>query len=187
MNDVATPQVIGRNVRKERHERKLSLDGLAAASGVSKATLSQIESGKVNPTVATLWKIAQSIHVDLHSLIVGEGEKIRVFSVSRCQDLPLLSGADGVEIRVLSPMSFAEDTELYLLNMAPNAILESQAHAPGCMEILAVSAGKFKVSAGKSSTVLGVGDVLTYQCDVPHRIENLSDGESQLYMTVKFA
>ena len=56
MNDVATPQVIGRNVRKERHDRKMSLDELAAASGVSKATLSQIESGKVNPTVATLWK-----------------------------------------------------------------------------------------------------------------------------------
>lgn len=187
MNDVATPQVIGRNVRKERHERKLSLDELASASGVSKATLSQIESGKVNPTVATLWKIAQSIHVDLHALIMGEGERIRVFSVTRSQDLPLLSGADGVEIRVLSPISFAEDTELYLLNMAPGAVLESQAHAPGCIEVLAVSTGRFRVSAGKSASELAVGDVLTYQCDVPHRIENISTGKSQLYMTVKFA
>ena len=187
MNDVATPQVIGRNVRKERHERKLSLDGLAAASGVSKATLSQIESGKVNPTVATLWKIAQSIHVDLHALIMGEGERIRVFSVTRGQDLPLLSGTAGVEIRVLSPISFAEDTELYLVNFAPGAVLESQAHSPGCMEVLAVSGGGFRVSAGKNSTELRSGDVLTYQCDVPHRIENISDGRSQLYMTVKFA
>ncbi len=187
MNDVATPLVIGRNVRKERHERKLSLDELAAASGVSKATLSQIESGKVNPTVATLWKIAQSIDVDLHALIMGESEKIRIFSVSRHNDLPLLSGAEGVEIRVLSPISFAGDTELYMLNMAPDAALESEAHAPGCMEILSVNAGQFKVTAGKNSTVLEAGDVLAYQCDVPHRIENLSEGKSQLYMTVKFA
>lgn len=187
MNDVATPLVIGRNVRKERHERKLSLDELSLASGVSKATLSQIEAGKVNPTVATLWKIAQSIHVDLHALVMGESEKIREFSVSRGNDLPLLASAPGVEIRVLSPISFAEDTELYLLNMTPGAVLESEAHAPGCMEILAVAAGSFKVTAGKRSTILEAGDVLTYQCDVPHRIENAADGMSQLYMTVKFA
>lgn len=187
MNDVATPSVIGRNVRKERHERKLSLDELSLASGVSKATLSQIEAGKVNPTVATLWKIAQSIHVDLHALVMGESEKIREFSVSRGNDLPLLASAPGVEIRVLSPISFAEDTELYLLNMTPGAVLESEAHAPGCMEILAVASGSFKVTAGKRSTVLEAGDVLTYQCDVPHRIENAADDSSQLYMTVKFA
>ena len=187
MSDVATPSVIGRNVRKERHERKLSLDELSLASGVSKATLSQIEAGKVNPTVATLWKIAQSIHVDLHALVMGESEKIREFNVSRSNDLPLLSSAAGVEIRVLSPISFAEDTELYLLNMSPGAVLESEAHAPGCMEILAVATGSFRVTAGKRSTVLEKGDVLTYQCDVPHRIENAAEASSQLYMTVKFA
>ena len=187
MNDVATPQVIGRNVRKERHDRKMSLDELAAASGVSKATLSQIESGKVNPTVATLWKIARAMHVDLHSLIMGEGERIRIFSVSRRDDLPVLSGSDGVAIRVLSPISFAEDTELYWLDFAPHAVLESQAHAPGSVEVITVASGKLRVSAGKSSTVLNDGDVLTYQCDVPHKIENVSDGASQLYMTVKFA
>ena len=71
--------------------------------------------------------------------------------------------------------------------MTPGAVLESEAHAPGCMEILAVAAGSFKVTAGKRSTVLEAGDVLTYQCDVPHKIENAADGASQLYMTVKFA
>ena len=92
-----------------------------------------------------------------------------------------------VEIRVLSPISFAEDTELYLLNMSPGAVLESEAHSPGCMEILAVASGSFRVTAGKRSTVLEKGDVLTYQCDVPHRIENVAEDTSQLYMTVKFA
>ena len=92
-----------------------------------------------------------------------------------------------VEIRVLSPISFAEDTELYLLNMSPGAVLESEAHSPGCMEILAVASGSFRVTAGKRSTVLEKGDVLTYQCDVPHRIENVAESPSQLYMTVKFA
>ena len=48
-DDIATPKVIGSNVRKKRHERHWSLDELAEASGVSKATLSQIESGRDSP------------------------------------------------------------------------------------------------------------------------------------------
>ena len=86
-DDIATPKVIGSNVRKKRHERHWSLDELADASGVSKATLSQIESGRVNPTVATLWKIAQSLETELSLLIKGEGETFRTFSVTREGDL----------------------------------------------------------------------------------------------------
>ena len=82
-DDIATPKVIGSNVRKKRHERHWSLDELAEASGVSKATLSQIESGRVNPTVATLWKIAQSLETELSMLIKSEGETFRTFSVTR--------------------------------------------------------------------------------------------------------
>jgi len=41
-----------------RKQRGWSLDKTAAATGVSKAMLGQIERGESSPTVATLWKIA---------------------------------------------------------------------------------------------------------------------------------
>ena len=50
---------------------------------------------------------------------------------------------------------------------------------------ITINGKKLSVPAG--STILEAGDVLTYQCDVPHKIENAADGASQLYMTVKFA
>ena len=46
---------IGANLHKERRRRQLCLAELAASSGISKAMLSQIESDKVNPTIATMW------------------------------------------------------------------------------------------------------------------------------------
>ena len=68
---------VGVNVHKERRRQQLSLDALAAGSGVSKAMLSQIESGKVNPTVATMWKIAHALGVDFELLLKGGGARSR--------------------------------------------------------------------------------------------------------------
>ena len=65
-NDIPNPPAIGVNVKRQRLDQKMSLDKLAEASGVSKAMLSQVESAKVNPTIATMWKIAHALKVDFN-------------------------------------------------------------------------------------------------------------------------
>ena len=184
--EIATPKVIGGNVRKKRHERHWSLDELADSSGVSKATLSQIESGRVNPTVATLWKIAQSLETELSQLIRNEGEIFRTFSVTRSGDLPRLTGTTGVEIKVLSPITMAGKLELYFLTLEPGAVLASEAHEPGSCELITVISGEVEVEAGRNSVRLESGDVLNYQCDTSHRISNPGRSAAVLHMVVNF-
>ena len=77
------PPQIGRNIQKIRKKHGMTLDILSEKSGVSKAMLSQIESEKVNPTIATVWKIAQGLDVDISSLLTGQDELLRKFQVSR--------------------------------------------------------------------------------------------------------
>ena len=185
-DDIATPKVIGSNVRKKRHERHWSLDELAESSGVSKATLSQIESGRVNPTVATLWKIAQSLETELSMLIKSEGEIFRTFAVTREGDLPRLTGTSGVKIKVLSPISLAGELEFYFLTLAPGAVLASEAHEPNSHELLTVISGTLDVEAGRNAIRLNSGDVLNYQCDISHRISNPGPEPASLHMVVKF-
>ncbi|MCF6174166.1 MAG: XRE family transcriptional regulator [Victivallaceae bacterium] len=187
MSKIPKPPSIGKNVKHERSVQKLSLDELSTASGVSKAMLSQIESGKVNPTVATMWKIAHGLSVEFNVLMKGEGKKIRRFDINRKADITTLDAdAAGVHISVLSPVSMAEDLELYLLTFKPGATLNSQPHYPGTEEFLTVLAGKVKVSAGENETILNAGDVLVYQCDIEHHIENLAATESRIYLVVRF-
>ena len=50
--------LVAKNVRQARETKKLTLDGAAAATGVSRSMLAQIEKGEVNPTISVLWKIA---------------------------------------------------------------------------------------------------------------------------------
>src|SRR6218665_3548302 len=64
----------GRNLRRLRTRRGYSLDRLARVSGVSRAMLGQIETGKSNPTLNILAKIATALEVSCGSLII-EGEE----------------------------------------------------------------------------------------------------------------
>lgn len=188
MKNIPEPPSIGKNVKKERQHQQLTLDALSATSGVSKAMLSQIESDKVNPTIATMWKIAHALKVDFNVLLKGEGEKARKFSVNRNEDITTLDAcAKGVYIKVLSPISMSEDLELYTLTFQPGAKLSSIPHYPETEEYLTVLHGRVRATAGKKSAILNEGDVLVYQCDTEHAIENISDKESMIYMVVRFA
>lgn len=73
-----TPPMIGKNIQRIRSARKLTLNVLSERSGVSKAMLSQIESDKVNPTVATVWKIARGLNVELNDLLEADDEPKRI-------------------------------------------------------------------------------------------------------------
>ncbi|HLU53085.1 MAG TPA: helix-turn-helix transcriptional regulator, partial [Acidimicrobiia bacterium] len=46
--------IVGARVRDLRKARGMSLGALAKATGVGKGTLSELESGRRNPTLATL-------------------------------------------------------------------------------------------------------------------------------------
>lgn len=188
MLNIPNPPAIGQNVKKQRTELKMSMDKLAKKSGVSKAMLSQIESDKVNPTIATMWKIAHALEVDFNLLLKGHGQKIRKFQVNRHEDITTLdANEDGVLINVLSPISMAEDLELYTLKFAPNSILNSSPHCPGTEEFLTVLSGEVKVTVEQQSTTLREGDLINYESDAPHSIENLLDSEAQIYLVVRFA
>lgn len=179
---------IGVNLKRERLRRQWSLTRLAAESGISKAMLSQIEANKVNPTVATVWKISCALKVGMEQLISGGGERRKKFEVRRNSELLKLDAAgDGTVFEVLTPPALADNLELYIVRMAPAAFHVSAAHTAGCEEIVTVLKGAVTVGAGEESAELAVGDVITYQSDQPHTLRNSADVETELLMMVRFA
>jgi len=187
MTIMPQPPRIGSNVKRERKRQRLSLDELSQKSGVSKAMLSQIEAEKVNPTVATAWKIAYALNLDFNAMLKGREENIRKFEVNRKDDITSLdTDEEGVHINVLSPISLAEDLELYILTFKNGAILRSNPHYAGTEEYLTVLDGQVKVSAGKNVASLNAGDVIIYQCDIDHVIENVGPGEAKVHLVVRF-
>jgi transcriptional regulator with XRE-family HTH domain len=181
------PPLIGRNILRIRKQQGFTLDVLAEKSGVSKAMLSQIETEKVNPTVATVWKISQGLNVEINTLLEGGDEPKRTFNVTRRHDITSLETDEkGLNIKVLSPVSMVEDLEMYLLTFEKGGSLVSSAHFPKTEEFATVISGKVRISAGENATELDAGDFANYHCDINHSIENTADGPSIVHLVVRF-
>ena len=64
--------LVGRNTRRIRLERGLTQEDLAIASGFGQNYISDLERGRRNPTVVTLWELSQALNVTPLDLIQPE-------------------------------------------------------------------------------------------------------------------
>jgi transcriptional regulator with XRE-family HTH domain len=71
--------MVGRNVRRLRTAAGISQAELASRMGVDRAYVSGLELGERNPTVITLWHVAEALGVKLKSFFEEErlGRRIR--------------------------------------------------------------------------------------------------------------
>jgi XRE family transcriptional regulator, regulator of sulfur utilization len=171
-------RTVADNLRRLRKERGLSLDQLAAASGVSRAALSQIEGSKTNPTLAVLWKIAVGLQVPFQALLgVEDVGKARVLRAS--DTIPLRSADGRLESRLLSPAGAMPGIEVYELRFSARGMLRSEPHGPGTAETVVVLTGTLRVCVGDEIHDLAPGDTIFFRADVPHAYENRGTREAR--------
>ena len=120
-------RLVGERLRAARRERALSLGALAAAAGIGKGSLSEIENGVRNPTLSTLYALAGTLGVPLATLLADRtGARI---------------SSPGIEARLLDvSRDDGATVEVYRLRLEPGACHQSVAHGPGVTEHLLVTA-----------------------------------------------
>jgi transcriptional regulator with XRE-family HTH domain len=178
--------VVGRNLRRLRTRRGHSLERLAKLSGVSRAMLGQIETGKSAPTISLLWKVATALGVPFATLTTGEETPGTI--VLRRDRSKVLGSSDGrFTSRALFPFDVERKVEFYELKLAPHHTEEAEAHAPGTFENLVVAEGKVEIVVGREAPhVLTEGDAIVFEADVPHVYRNLGAGEATLYLVMTY-
>lgn len=65
-------EIIGKNIRDLRKRQNLSQIDLAVAVGIDRAYLSEIENGKTNITINTLYAIADALNTPMTKLLPEE-------------------------------------------------------------------------------------------------------------------
>lgn len=157
MRDVAdgAAAAVGRRIRTLRSARGLSLTALAAAAGIGKGSLSELETGRRNPTLETLYAVAGPLGVPMAEL-VGDDDWTQLDH----------DGISTTRLRVLR--EDARVTEVYLIRLAAGAVRRSPAHAPGVTERLVVLSGSGSVTHGEETVALATGDAVLFPADRPH-------------------
>ncbi|AZQ55118.1 helix-turn-helix domain-containing protein [Burkholderia cenocepacia] len=180
----ATPPRVGEQIQRLRNERKLTLDDLSRAAGVSKSMLSEIERDKANPTIAVAWRLTNALGITLDELF-SQPKAPETIRVDGPHDIPTLAGHDGrYQLRVWGPIDLAGKFEWYELTLPSGGALVSNAHEPGTREHLTVLQGAMEIEAAAASRRLKAGDTARYPADEPHAIRNPGKAEARALLIV---
>ena len=181
------PIIVGKNLRRLRIRQGYSLERLAKHSGVSRAMLGQIETGKSAPTIGLLWKVATALGVPFASLTAADDARDTVL-LRRAKAKLLSSNQGRFTSRALFPFDGERHVEFYELRLSPLHHEEAEAHAPGTRENIVVAKGVVEIAAGGQRPVtLSEGDAILFHADVRHSYRNLGTEDAILFLVMTYA
>jgi len=141
---------LGQRIKALRAERRLQQRQLAEKAGLTPSMLSQIESGRLTPSLHTLGKLAAAFGVSIGSLF--EAAPNGRLHLSRKTDYPVVS--------TLGPRAKGVRTDKVILD-------------PGQMKLFYVIEGKVALQYNGESHPLEAGDSAYLDGGIPHGWENV--------------
>lgn len=161
------PAAVGARIRDARTQRGWTLDQLADVSGVSRRMIVNVEAGTTNASLATLLRLATSLHVSLAELIADPGTGPVAVTTTRDR-VPLWTGTKGGTAHLVSSADTPDMLELWEWRMHPGEGYSSDAHRLGTHELLHVHSGELALTVGNESRTLRTGDAASFSAAVDH-------------------
>lgn len=160
---------LGRTLRRLRTQRGLSLERLSELCGVSRAMLSQVESGRSMPTITVLGRVAGGLKVPVGHLL--DGGKDASVVVTRQPSTTWQDVAPGARLRELSPDPRLARVRWYELVLQPGTSVPLPAVAAGDAVNLVVDQGRVELAQGvEVPVVLETSDASALVADGPVRV-----------------
>ena len=172
---------LGTRIKGLRAERELQQRQLAEKAELTPSMVSQIESGRLTPSLNTLGRIAAALGVPIASLF--DGQPAGSIVVSRKTDYPVVS-FDGSSERwaVLGAGLFQGKIRAVVSTLGPRergVTTEKVIIKPGQMKLFYVLGGKVALLYNGDRHVLEAGDSALLDGGTPHGWENLGSRPAQ--------
>ncbi len=166
-----TEKRLGERIRRLRLKKSMGLVELGRHTGLSASFLSQLETGRVVPTLRNLARIAMVFSKDLSYFF--ESEPVAIFRVHRKKDRVRMPQT-GVEpptytFESLGYMVPDRHMDPYFAEFLPlPAQVEPKAHMHAGYEFLYVLAGELILRHGDQEATLSPGDAVYFDSGTPH-------------------
>lgn len=163
-------QEIGLRLKQIRTRSAMSQRQLARVSGVANATISQIEAGRLNPTVSMLKKVLDGFPISMSEFFADDHEATdRIFY--RADELTEI--ADG-GISFLQVGANLRNKAIQLIKERYEAGADTGKHpitheGEECGIILS---GRLEVTVADQTAVLRAGDAYYFTSNQPHQFRN---------------
>jgi DNA-binding XRE family transcriptional regulator/mannose-6-phosphate isomerase-like protein (cupin superfamily) len=190
------PPVVAARLRAHREDRGMSARSLAKEVRCSPSLISQIENGKANPSVATLYAIVSALGISLDELFADPepnngdrpqtaAQRVERGMVMRGDRRPNISLASGVHWERLTPTADPDVDFLYVTydvggaSCPPDALMRHNGREYGL-----VLAGRLGATVGFDNFELEPGDSIVLPSTTPHRFWTIGDEPTTVVWTV---
>lgn len=175
---------IAEEIRRLRREQSLSLQDLAARSGVSRSMISKVERAEAVPSTAVLSRLAEALGVTFSRLVAATSEREMIVIPASRQPV-LRDEASGFLRRCISPVLPGRGIDWVLNTLPPGAATgEFAAHRPGVSEYIFVLKGRLRAVIGNQTAVLEMGDSLYFEADAAHSFTNTGTEPCEYFLVI---
>lgn len=165
---------VGLRIRDLRRSRRLTLEALSQASGLSKSFLSDIERGRCDVTLTSLQRIAQALGVQLADFFPVEEPDGTAPKIVRAQQRREFRIAETERTVYASLTGMLPDKQLEALHVTllPDGRQRATPYSHAGEEFGFILEGVLTLIYGDQEFELGPGDSIHFRSTVPHAWEN---------------
>jgi transcriptional regulator with XRE-family HTH domain len=172
---------IGRAVKDFRHKKQITIQDLAAKTGIPKSVLAEIENGDVVPPVATLLKLAKAFNVGMASFFEEEATGMKI-SVTRSGERNRIERRPHHHEGEVDYIYESLETHKADKHMEPR-LVEFQPLDTGNMvftnhegeEFVFVLEGRLEFRTDDRVEILEPGDTIYFESEINHSFRSLDE------------
>lgn len=162
---------LGERIREHRRALGLSLVQMTKKTGITAGALSQIERGKLNPSLRTLRSVARALDISLFQLFYDDAAEGSTYLLRRNERRRLHFADSTVTYESMSPLNNVS-MEVMLVRMDGGNTATKTLNSHAGEEFVLVLRGQVRVDIGDKTYRLGAQDSIYFRSDRPHRYMN---------------
>ncbi len=182
---------IGHKIRKYRELEEVSLDDLAARSGLDRDYIQAIESDEAHPSLGPLLKIARALGTRLGTFLDDTliQDPLIVRLEERQEEASLLKGREkSSALRFFSLGRGKSDRRMepFYIQIFPQSSGDKNFSSHEGEEFIVVLSGEVEIIYGQEKHVLKPGDSIYYNSIVPHIVSSRGKNPAEIYAVLYF-
>ncbi|WP_407656630.1 helix-turn-helix domain-containing protein [Humidesulfovibrio mexicanus] len=169
---------IAPRLRGLRDALDMSVEDLAAKTGVTPEQAALYEAGETEIPVGFLMKVAQACHVDLTVLISGVEPHLKGYSLVRHGEGLSVERRKDYDYKSLAYRFSGRKMEPFLITVPPKKPEDMNLVVHSGQEFIHVLEGRLELRLGEDVLALDPGDSLYFDSQTPHALRGLDDKQA---------
>jgi transcriptional regulator with XRE-family HTH domain/KaiC/GvpD/RAD55 family RecA-like ATPase len=174
---------LGAQIKTVRLIRGFSQKQLAVLTGVTPSTISQVEKNLIYPSLPALFRIAESLSVEVGTLLKDSGmnKDVHVYSaeqrlLSSLERIP----KDYADAQLLLPPDINGPVEATVIRIQPGKKLANHFFAHKGKEMGYLITGRLEMTVNNQTYEVNQGDTIYLAKDIPGKWHNTGDSTAEL-------